>query len=1290
MADQDINRNINITVTENATPTLEQVGRAWEELRGKIAQAEAQVESLSDEFDRRFRPMGRGAFQDMENGAKIATDQARKLAAQLQEAEQRAKALAEQGNAIASRAQAMAAESPLERNRVSSQFSTERSIYGHVRTNEEIASARAEHDAAIARAQAERQESEAIRGMGQAAAQANPQLQELKDTLEILQHYLKDTGPNELANSLKRIREVEEDIRRLGGTLNSSATMQENLSNDYPGMEGSKAEQAALRAESRFEANQQLRRQALAQEAMDLDRITTMRQVAAQQQATLDAERAQQAVFNRQKEVDAAVAAMEQETRVATAAAERQMQLDARRTQAAVQQYERLEQSYAQAQAKAQEAATRAQAAPTVGTQRQALTAATSEQGAAQRLAQQAERESQRVQEVWQRAYAELGAARQAYTERVRLDDALLEASAERGARARVESARMAFQQAGVAATEAAGRQVQADRLVTESAERTAQQRIRYYEMADIAQAQSAQRQQERDSRHTLGGQFGYAILNTALYTTAFGLIMQVQNAVTELGSAMFSKPAEEESAIVVYTRYLGDATEAQARYNEVMRESTKVGLPAKDLLELDQRLAQLGINSETSQERFGRSLQQVRKDLEDLSASPSLDPKQVMDFFTRAADGANRLLLSLKSAGVTTEQELRGLGVRLNQQGTQILSDSDTTTRALLTVIERHYGGLSDATGKTAEGMQTRWANTWDQIARTLGKDIFAEAENRQRKMLDGLSSDQTMSTVEKFGQMMGDSVMLIGMGWDLLSEKIGNTIKYMGQIANSDLGRQFLGATGIPMLGADTSGAQSAGLSFYEELHRRLDAIRGSEYSAADAAEKYGQAAMGAFSGAEKGAEDNRIAIANLKDELDGLRMKMADSKALQDQMTAPFKAQSEYLSELQRGTDKYYNSVINGMQGHLKAVQSAAKENQAAYEAQISPLQSHLQGLQRDADNLRKHYEGLIQPLKDQEEQLQRNYQAQKRELDLQRLNTKIGHAEALAQDIYSSQGRAAAESLPDLYNQRVDLRAQMRYEAQRQALEDKVKALERERDAGLAGIDADKQRTEDQIANIRAREKADQDAFGREEARWQSQIEAMEHQRDVAHEAYQGVIDGIDSQVKAIDKGFEREQKIIQQQITGTERTIDRLEKAMTAALETTGAMAEIVLGVVNKTVDATGRTIKEVYDQFVRDSEAGSPDHDSRPPAKTTPATGNRQPGVSPPAPTGVSPQSLRRDAPISNASAARGNQAQLTDRQSVKVEFVARDPNGKEWFRDNFETNLEWANRKIASSMKGA
>lgn len=625
----------------------------------------------------------------------------------------------------------------------------------------------------------------------------------------------------------------------------------------------------------------------------------------------------------------------------------------------------------------------------------------------------------------------------------------------------------------------------------------------------------------------------GNAAENVLVYGSLYSMYGKLTQGVTDFTKALFDNAAANEKFVAFANASVGGGS---ARLADILGQSTSAaggGLPLKDLEALDQGLQLLGVTAENSQQRFSRSIGQVRADLITLSSLPGLDSTKALELFKRAEDGANRLALSLQSAGLTTRQELESLGVAFKANSNQIVSTNEQTAEAVLRLIETKWGTLSQVNAQTWDGVTERIRNFATEATGILGKDITGQFERSWGHLLDTVSSPQGVAALQRWGEGLGQFVSTLTK----VNEALTDTIFHMYDTQSL--------ITGQPSHLAE---AYQAWLKHNDAL----DAAAAAASAASAAADHHTTALEGEGSAATDTAAALRIYNASLHDVRDTMAQvadvekaalapiqahtqALRDAKSSQDavfstaaaQLQDQIAGQQDVVKGIQRqqaATDALAAATTQGLQDQMaaqqdviKGIQGQQQATDAAATAQVTGLQSHMQALQDQSTALGEKYAALIQPWKDLETQQNRVYENTQRATRLGDLNARIGTDTVLAKDVFSSEGRAAATRLMNEREQQGQLRGEIAHASQIQNDQDHIAALERAQKIAQDGVKAQETATQRQIQGIEAARKASdaryQAAIAGEQTlvdRTQDQLKITERARQTADADYRAAI------------------------------------------------------------------------------------------------------------------------------------------------------------------------------------
>jgi tape measure domain-containing protein len=136
------------------------------------------------------------------------------------------------------------------------------------------------------------------------------------------------------------------------------------------------------------------------------------------------------------------------------------------------------------------------------------------------------------------------------------------------------------------------------------------------------------------------------------------------------------------------------------------------------------------------------------------------------------------------------------------------------------------------------------------------------------------------------------------------------------------------------------------------------------------------------------------------------------------------------------------------------------------------QVAELERQTRELSRATAEANVGYDHRKQSLQDQLTLLDRQYQAENKAADISSLQEKIAKDRALAVDAYSSQGQAAAARLVDEEARLKQLQREQGHDAAKNAIEDRIKAVDREKQANSESSAARTRALQEQMDALRA--------------------------------------------------------------------------------------------------------------------------------------------------------------------------------------------------------------------------
>ncbi|HEX6608662.1 MAG TPA: tape measure protein, partial [Chloroflexia bacterium] len=162
---------------------------------------------------------------------------------------------------------------------------------------------------------------------------------------------------------------------------------------------------------------------------------------------------------------------------------------------------------------------------------------------------------------------------------------------------------------------------------------------------------------------------------------------------------------------------------------------------------------------------------------------------------------------------------------------------------------------------------------------------------------------------------------------------------------------------------------------------------------------------------------------------------------------------------------------STSVNQAQQFGAGIKSSADSAKSAKD-QIADLERQTRELSRATAEANVGYDHRKQSLQDQLTLLDRQYQAENKAADISQLQQKIAKDRALAVDQYSSQGQAAAARLVDEEARLAQLQREQGHDAAKNAIEDRIKAVDREKQANSEASAARTRQLQEQMDALRA--------------------------------------------------------------------------------------------------------------------------------------------------------------------------------------------------------------------------
>ncbi len=481
---------------------------------------------------------------------------------------------------------------------------------------------------------------------------------------------------------------------------------------------------------------------------------------------------------------------------------------------------------------------------------------------------------------------------------------------------------------------------------------------------ADAAKADKAMR--------GLGDTFKDMWKQFVVGSVASQVVMRALDGITAAAKSLIDNNAQIEKFEMTYVRFFGNVAAAKAEMDQVIKEAPKFPEELQDIVALDQKLIGLLGTPAKMQDRFGRSMSDVRKAILDTKATLSnVDTSNVARDLQLLQDKPGDALRSLEKMSILTKKELAEQGIQFDVHGKNIYSSYEDTFNAVIKIMENRYGGMAEVQSSTFSGML---ANTKDFLFRAtsyLGADVFADIRERFKGFLDTFDDTKNPGvtrTLQDWGVKIGkvwNAFMTffddVGKGVGVLLTVLRPVTDMLGWLIDqlpSSVASQKDGWDNLAKAAgyvADNVEDQAEATQVVATRQRELeDALKANERAADGIRNKYDKQ-LESLSDQErsldriyqKGKEDRQISE---------LRLKIAADMALaQDKGSAQGRSAAERLVGEQRQlTDLYAEQAHNKEKDRLQDAKTKAERDR---DKELDQNKQSRYGIQDELDDLRQ---------------------------------------------------------------------------------------------------------------------------------------------------------------------------------------------------------------------------------------------------------------------------------------------------------------------------------------------
>jgi hypothetical protein len=188
----------------------------------------------------------------------------------------------------------------------------------------------------------------------------------------------------------------------------------------------------------------------------------------------------------------------------------------------------------------------------------------------------------------------------------------------------------------------------------------------------------------------------------------------------------------------------LGSTEAAKQRLNELTEFAQKTPFELPGIIQAEKIMMSFGLTAENTQERFGKSANEIRTILGDVAAGAGADFESIADYMGRFASGATgQTIMRFTQMGIVTKETMQQMGIEFSKAGEMTTPVREATTK-LLAHLEEKYGGMMAAQSQTFEGMMSNLSDWWWNQKRLLAEPIFDAAKAGLGSLLEMLNGPE------------------------------------------------------------------------------------------------------------------------------------------------------------------------------------------------------------------------------------------------------------------------------------------------------------------------------------------------------------------------------------------------------------------------------------------------------------------------------------------------------------------------------------------------------------------
>lgn len=231
-------------------------------------------------------------------------------------------------------------------------------------------------------------------------------------------------------------------------------------------------------------------------------------------------------------------------------------------------------------------------------------------------------------------------------------------------------------------------------------------------------------------------------------------------------------------------TTLMGSTVAAKDRIKELAQFGAETPFELPEIVKAEKVLLGFGLTGQKAMQMTGKSGQDLRKVIGDVSAGTGVAFNEIALTFGKFSSGATGEAISrLQELGVVTREELKDVGIQFDKSGALVSPISDALTKAT-EIAQKKFGGGMTALSQTAEGLLSTISDTVSMGITDAGAPIFQGYKQILKVVGDLLNSEFVKGAMNGIKSFLQDTLDGINAFVEYATPKIKPFAEFIGGV--------------------------------------------------------------------------------------------------------------------------------------------------------------------------------------------------------------------------------------------------------------------------------------------------------------------------------------------------------------------------------------------------------------------------------------------------------------------------------------------------------------------------